>query len=275
MPSSATTRNRLEKQAAGENGNTWGSRFNTNFADMVDEAIDGVTPFTLSGSKTLSTADWTTDESRKRVLNITSGTGGTVTIPNLEKVYLVRNGTTGNVTISTATPTASAVIMPGAMVQVFCDGAASVFGGNKAGAGCLVYRSSNLATQNFTGAGAAVTFNAELRDTHGFWSAGSPTKIIIPAGMSGNARFTGAVQFGAILANEYVRLFIGGHPTITAETTSATDALTGTTFQISTPLLPVTAAEEYQLTCILESDASVTVGGGTPSLTFFSIEYES
>ena len=37
MPSTATTRLRLEKQAAGENDTTWGTRLNTNVIDMTDE----------------------------------------------------------------------------------------------------------------------------------------------------------------------------------------------------------------------------------------------
>ena len=104
MPSTATTRVRLEKQASGENSNTWGSRLNSNLIDMVDEAF-GVSAFTLSAPKTLSANDYTTDESRPMVLDITSGTGGTVTIPNVQKAYLVRNATSGTVTITTGSGT--------------------------------------------------------------------------------------------------------------------------------------------------------------------------
>lgn len=108
MPSTATTRLRLEKQAAGENDTTWGTRLNTNMIDMVDEAF-GVSAFTLSGTKTLSTADYSTDESRPMVLNITSGTGGTVTIPNVQKAYFVRNATSGTVTFTTGSGTTADV----------------------------------------------------------------------------------------------------------------------------------------------------------------------
>ena len=109
MASSQTTRNRLEKQAAGENSNTWGDRFNSNFADLLDFAIDGMTSFTLSGAKTLTSANYSADEARARFLNITSGTGGTVTIPNVEKVYIVRNNTSGTVTFTTGSGTTADV----------------------------------------------------------------------------------------------------------------------------------------------------------------------
>ena len=45
MASTFTTRLRLEKQATGENANTWGDKTNTNF-DLIDESdtieVDGV-----------------------------------------------------------------------------------------------------------------------------------------------------------------------------------------------------------------------------------------
>lgn len=120
MPSTATTRLRLEKQASGENDNTWGTRLNTNMIDMVDEAF-GVSAFTLSGTKTLSTADYSTDESRPMILDITSGTGGTVTIPNVQKAYLVRNATSGSVTFTTGSGT-TASVATGMLQWIFCAG---------------------------------------------------------------------------------------------------------------------------------------------------------
>lgn len=109
MVSTASTRLRLEKQGAGDNDTTWGTRLNTNVIDLLDEAF-GMTSFTLSGTKTLSSNNYATDEARKAFLNITSGTGGTVTIPNVEKVYLVRNATSGTVTFTTGSGTTADVV---------------------------------------------------------------------------------------------------------------------------------------------------------------------
>lgn len=91
MPSSYTTRNRLEKQATGENTNSWGTRLNAYTTDMLDESLDGRAAYTLSGTKTLTSANGTTDEARCRVQHITGGTGGTVTIPAVQKSYFVIN----------------------------------------------------------------------------------------------------------------------------------------------------------------------------------------
>lgn len=120
MPSSQTTRNRLEKQATGENSNTWGDRFNSNFADLIDVSLDGMTSFTLSAPKTLTANNYASDESRARYLNITGGTGGTVTIPNLEKLYLVRNASSGTVTFTTGSGT-TADVAAGAINWIVCE----------------------------------------------------------------------------------------------------------------------------------------------------------
>lgn len=101
MPSTATTRNRFEKQGSGENANTWGAKLNTTGLDLIDAALDGITSFSLSGAKTLTSTNFAADEARKRVLHITEGTGGTVTIPSVEKIYLVINDTTGDVVFTT------------------------------------------------------------------------------------------------------------------------------------------------------------------------------
>lgn len=100
MTSSATTRNRLEKQGTGDNANTWGTYLNSSI-DLIDAALDGRTAFSLSGSKTLTSANYAADESRERFLDITGGTGGTVTIPAVEKWYIVRNASSGDVVFTT------------------------------------------------------------------------------------------------------------------------------------------------------------------------------
>jgi hypothetical protein len=121
MPSSYTQRNRLEQQNPGENNNTWGARLNDNMILMVDEALDGWTAFTLSGTKTLSEADGDPDEARKRVIHITGGTGGTVTLPAVEKAYLVKNDATGPVTFTLGSGTTK-VVAPATSQWVFTNG---------------------------------------------------------------------------------------------------------------------------------------------------------
>jgi hypothetical protein len=104
MADSATTRNRLRKQEVGEKTNAWGTDWNEDGgSDRLDEALDGFVAFTLSGAKTLTSTNYEADEARMRIINITGGTGGSITIPAVEKWYLIRNGTSGDVIVTNGT----------------------------------------------------------------------------------------------------------------------------------------------------------------------------
>lgn len=120
MPSTPTARNRLEKQAAGENLNTWGAPKLNTVLDLVDASLDGWTTKVLTADYTLTSANYVADEARARVLKFT-GTGAfTVTIPSFEKTYYVWNGCSGALTITTgAGETAS--IAAGELAPVICD----------------------------------------------------------------------------------------------------------------------------------------------------------
>jgi len=147
MPSSPTTRLRLEKQAAGENDTTWGTNANTVF-DLIDFAIGGMTTFTLSGSKTLSNTNYVADEARAAFLNITSGTGGTVTIPNVEKIYLVKNATSGTVTFTTGSGT-TADVLTGETQIIVCIAGNVIYAAFPAQATAAQFR-ANTATKVLT-----------------------------------------------------------------------------------------------------------------------------
>jgi microcystin-dependent protein len=93
MASTATTRNRLNKQGTGDNTGTWGAVLNEQALDMLDEALDGVTTLTVSGNVTLTSANYVSDQSRRRILKLTGSPGAsyTITIPGVEKFYFVIN----------------------------------------------------------------------------------------------------------------------------------------------------------------------------------------
>lgn len=122
MASTATTRNRLNKQGTGDNTGTWGNVLNTQGIDLIDEALDGFTSIAISGNVTLSSTNYATDQSRKRVLRLTGSPGAsyTVTIPSVEKFYVVLNSTNASQTIKAAGIGVS--IPPAVMTTVVCDG---------------------------------------------------------------------------------------------------------------------------------------------------------
>lgn len=107
MPSTATTRKRLEKMAAGEYDNAWAARMEI-LLDMLDMSGDGVLDLAVSGTVILTDADFTADQAKNRIINI-SGTGGQIAIPNRQIAYFIRNGSSGDVTITTGSGTTVAV----------------------------------------------------------------------------------------------------------------------------------------------------------------------
>ncbi|MCI4436510.1 MAG: hypothetical protein JHC33_06850 [Ignisphaera sp.] len=98
----------LNLQATGENSGTWGALTNVNLQE-IDNAIAGVVTITLTGNTTLafttnSSSTTYTDEAGRNKTIILSGslsaTTVTVTVPNIEKDYVVINNSGGTATIS-------------------------------------------------------------------------------------------------------------------------------------------------------------------------------
>ena len=102
MASTYSTRLRFELPATGEQNGTWGDTTNTNIGTLIEEAIAGAITINIGDANyTLTTTSGGTDEARQAVLNITSALTArrTITIPAEEKVYIIKNGTTGGFAI--------------------------------------------------------------------------------------------------------------------------------------------------------------------------------
>lgn len=96
---SHTTRIRLEKQADGENPNSWGLVLNQNVIDLVDEAVAGYTVVSVSSvGVSLTSNNGSSDQSRNLGLRLEGALTAevTVAIPANEKIYFVYNDTTGS-----------------------------------------------------------------------------------------------------------------------------------------------------------------------------------
>jgi hypothetical protein len=120
MPSSYTASARFTLQATGENNNTWGVILNNGVFQLVDDSINGRIGLALSGAHTLTTNLGATDEARMRFIDVTGGSGGTITIPSVPKGYFVRNGASGPVTVSAGGT--AAVYQPGEAGACHTDG---------------------------------------------------------------------------------------------------------------------------------------------------------
>jgi len=118
MASVATTRLRLDKQATGDNPNAWGIRLNAAL-DLIDES-QGVSIVPVTADVTLTSNNYTSDQSRRAVLRFTGAGGFTVTVPAVEKLYLIDNRCAADVTLKTASGV-SAVIRAGTRVPAYVD----------------------------------------------------------------------------------------------------------------------------------------------------------
>jgi hypothetical protein len=110
MPSSYTTRIRIEKQADGENPNSWGDILNQNVIDLLDDAVGAYVTIGTSGTQivndnSLTTNNGATDEARAATLElqgyVVSSSAANIVLPAVSKTYVVHN----KVTQSSATGT--------------------------------------------------------------------------------------------------------------------------------------------------------------------------
>jgi len=105
MASSYSTDLKLELQVTGENSGTWGDITNTNLV-ILQQSIAGYSSITLNATTgaTLTYSNGLPSDGKNAVLNLTGTITGnvSVTIPSsvTQKVYVIRNSTTGAFTVT-------------------------------------------------------------------------------------------------------------------------------------------------------------------------------
>ena len=116
---------RLEQQATGENPDTWGDKENVSKA-LLEQAIAGVADLDMAGGNhVLTDGQYIPSESRKAILSLTGALTGarTLRIPARTRLYYVKNGTTGNHTLTVFPTGGTGVeVAQGSWSAVFCDG---------------------------------------------------------------------------------------------------------------------------------------------------------
>lgn len=127
MPSSFSTRLRLELMAQGEYANTWGTRHNSNVTQLIEEAIAGYVSVNCAGGTdiTLTASNGASDEARNAVIElhgiITANIN--VIVPTAEQTWIVYNNTSGSFTVTVKTTGGTGVVVPqGKKARLICDG---------------------------------------------------------------------------------------------------------------------------------------------------------
>ena len=156
MASTFSTNLRFEKQADGENPNSWGLILNQNVIDLVDQAITSYTTVALNTNSTtgyaLTANNGSTDTSRSAFLEITGAVSSTVsiTIPSLTKGYFINNKATQavadkNIVIKTAAGTGY-TLPYGSNINIVTDSVSVYPGINSTGLGLGTAAVRNIGT---------------------------------------------------------------------------------------------------------------------------------
>lgn len=189
MPSTYTPALRVTKPATGENSGTWGDLVNDQITTLFEQAIAGYQSIALTDTDlVLTTANGAADQARSAILNFTGTLTAlrTITIPNVNKTYVVRNATSGGFAISVKTASSAGfTILNGKTAFIYCDGANNIRNG-------VDYFSSLTA--------GSVTFPA----SGGLW-AGTTSSTYY-----GEYRFDGAFFNGLLISDTNS----GGTPTL-------------------------------------------------------------
>lgn len=121
MPSTFTSALALEKQATGENNNTWGTNLNA-VLDQIDKAIATRLAKSVAGS---SDVTLTSTEALNMFHEYTGTLTGNINVivPASDKVYIVHNNTSGAFTLTVKTSAGTGIAVPqGQKMLLYCDG---------------------------------------------------------------------------------------------------------------------------------------------------------
>jgi len=181
--------------ATGENSGTWGDKTNVNL-QRLDNAVGGVANITITGATTLAystnsdTTTYTEEAGRSAILVFSGTAGGTqaVTLPNIEKQYLVNNGSNSILTLTAGAGAATVNVAAGAKTLVYVDGSDEVVEGISA-----------------TSAGGSDT-QIQFNNAGAFGGSAN----LVWDGTNVTVGATGEVRFGDTSGGEYVGLKAAG-----------------------------------------------------------------
>jgi len=202
-------------QASGENSGTWGDRTNVNL-QRIDNAITGISNIVVTGATTLAfstnsdTTTYTTEAGRSKILVFTGtpGTPTTITLPNVEKEYLINNKTDSSLVFTAGTGASTYTVTTNKINYVYVDGSDEVI--------------SAVADTPPGGSDTQIQFNSSGSFGGSANLVWDGTNVVLGA--------TGALRLGDTTGGEYVGLKAPG--TVSSSYTLTLPTATGTADQI-------------------------------------------
>jgi len=117
----------LELMATGDQSGTWGDTTNTNLGTLLEQAITGVLSVAQGdvANLTLTSTNGASDQARNAVVNLTGAmtAARNVVVPTANKLYFVKNSTTGGYAVTVKTAAGTGIAIPATTGRwVYCDG---------------------------------------------------------------------------------------------------------------------------------------------------------
>ena len=239
---------KIELIGTGDQSGTWGTTTNTNLGTAIEEAITGSADVAFSSADvTLTLTNTNTSQTARNLrLNLTGTSGGArnLTVPDIEKYYIVTNGLADDVTVKNSTGT-TYTVPAGTTAQLFSSGvgikdAISFFAGSLLSSGAVILGGSI----NGTPIGA-------LSESTGKFTTLTTTGAITYGGVTLTTSVTGTGS-----------MVLSASPTLTG-TPSAPTAAPGTnTTQIATTAFVTNVAGSLG-TMSSQNANAVSITGGT------------
>jgi hypothetical protein len=164
MSSTYSTSLRIELIDTGTDAEAWGQPTDNNLGTIIEQAIVGSNTISLTNttSYTLSTGNATVDQARNAVLvfNGSLTANCNVVAPSVNKVYIVKNGTSGGYAVNLKTSGGNGVQVAANTSQlVYCNGANFITAVNVNNVIGNLYVSGNVAVGNNASAANVVLSN--------------------------------------------------------------------------------------------------------------------
>jgi len=214
MPSTYSPLLRIQLIATGEQSGTWGTTTNTNFEDILEQAIAGTAEINVTaGDVTLTEINGLEDQSRAAAIRVigTPGVSRNIIAPAVSHIYVVANGSNAVVVLKTSSST-GLTIPVGQVYLVYFDPVSADFrlvgvaSASTNTANTLVLRdgSGNFAAGVITATGFNNTGNTTLGDASGdtLTVNATPTfNVAIPVTSGGTGVTTSTGTGSNVLSN--------------------------------------------------------------------------
>ena len=252
---------KIQLMATGENSGTWGNVTNDNLGVAIEEAIAESADVAFSGSNvSITLSDTNASQTARNLrLNVTgTGLGATtaLTVPDIEKPYIVKNGLSDDLEVKNSTG-ANVTVPAGKTMWVYSTGAGVVdvvtAGENLTGLNATNVSSGTLSNARTTASSSNSASTIVARDASGDFASNQITGVNVNA----SSNMTATAWMRGKFSDDVVALGNTGAATTVnlAAGTIFTATLTDDcTFTFSNP--NGTASTGSSFTLILTNDAT-------------------